>query len=82
MPRYTTTAQYSASVQLTPEQHRAVGSVLEATAVASLRLATGEGHVPPTVADALTLIRAWYAAQQLGLAVVVHPVASVTNVGD
>lgn len=71
MPRYQITAAYSAPAPLAPDQHRAVGAAVEAAAVASLRVATGEGAVPPTVRDALTLIRSWYAAEALGLPLVV-----------
>ncbi len=71
MPRYQITAAYSAPVELAPAHQRAVGAAVEAAAVASLRVATGAGAVPPTVRDALTLIRSWYAAEALGLPLVV-----------
>lgn len=71
MPRYQITAAYSAPVELASDQHRAVGAAVEAAAVAALRVATGEGRVPPSVRDALTLVRAWYAAEALGLPLVI-----------
>lgn len=71
MPRYQIAATYSAPVELAPPHHRLVSSAVEAAAVASLRVATGEGRVPVSVRDALTLIRSWYAAEALGLPLVI-----------
>lgn len=71
MPRYAITATYSSPAELTPEQHQALGTTLEGAVVAQLRVSTGEGRVPATVRDALALIRAWHAAERMGLPLVV-----------
>ena len=84
MPAYTITTGYSSPAPLSAAAHREIGAVVEAAAVAQLRLSTGVGDVPPTVADALALIRAWHGGQ--GMPIVANAVggqpAIITNVGD
>lgn len=83
MPRYQITTAYSSPAELAPDAHRAVGQAVEAAAVAALRVATGEGRVPVSVADALALVRAWYAAEALGLPLVVAAgLPAAAQVGD
>lgn len=65
MPVYSITTGYTAPAPLDLAAHRTIGAVVEAAAVAQLRLSTGVGDVPPSVADALALLRAWHAGQQL-----------------
>jgi hypothetical protein len=63
MPTYRITTGYSCPRKLGPDAEQTLAQSIEAAAVAQLRIASGEGHVPPTVADALTLLRAWYGAE-------------------
>lgn len=93
MPSYTITTGYTAPAPLDLAAHRTIGATVEAAAVAQLRLSAGF-EVPPSVADALALLRAWHARTQLPIvpcaaipegviaAVLGGDAAIITNVGD
>lgn len=86
MPRYRITTEYSSPAPLSPEDSQLVGRCVEAAAVAALRLVTGEGRVPPSIDDAMTLLRAWYRADEIGLPLVIAAGmprdVMIANIGD
>lgn len=89
MPTYQITTGYSCPAPLAPHDERLVGQPVEAAAVAQLRLASGAGHVPPAVADALAILRSWYTGASLLIPVVLNPAvpadggaARIANIGD
>lgn len=90
MPTYRIDSQFSCPAPLGPHDERLVAQTIEAAAVAQLRLASGVGHVPPAVADALAILRSWYTGQSLIVPVLLNPAippgepraAIVANIGD
>lgn len=73
MPTYRIDSQFSCPTTLAPHDERLVAQTVEAAAVAQLRLASGVGHIPPTVADALAILRSWYTGQSLLIPVLLNP---------
>lgn len=73
MPTYRIDSQFSSPAPLAPHDERLVAQTIEAAAVAQLRLASGVGHVPPAVADAIAILRSWYTGQSLLTPVLLNP---------